>query len=598
MKRVQRILAGLMMVLILCQSVGAAGLLGDIDADGRVTAKDKMLLNRYAAGWNGYNVETRAGDIDKDGDVDTEDATMLSRYFAGYAIEGIGEKAIDATGFSVKPEITSGNTLRFTTDVSGTVYYYYLKNDVVPDKNEFIHYWNVGNFGASATVQAGMSTEIKITYTTHDYIAICVYDGERYYEPIVLLVDLETGFEQSPCYTNAQLQYIAEVPGTLYYCYTTNGSSVSSRQFREMYENTEWQYKGHTSVNVINGETDSIPVTESYREDYPYMVITMKDVDEKYYKPVIVNVDISGFVNVPYLVESAEDILLHLSTKYDGTVFYYWGNSRVAPDTLDYDELYETAEYKGKITVTANEHFSIKIADQGTINDGFVVIQFADANRCHTPVLLPNKPLDVNGFAVKPYVAVAGEVSFEPQITGTVYWYMCDTNESVSEDTFMTEYDACNDMLKGKTNVTKNSYSSVFYDSAFPYIVLMLVDGSGNNYQPMIVQDVGDGFAVAPYCDIDNKQIIFQTTGRGRVYYYHSIATGAYTETIDGFWKSYNRNTGSSTTTYGDVDTISFENINTSAYTGMMLLFVDSDNMEYHPVYVSISTESSLSSVG
>lgn len=596
MKRMRRILAGLVTILMVCQSVGAAGLLGDVDGDGNVTAKDKMLLSRYVAGWEGYEVKTDTGDIDRDGDVDTEDAALLSQYFAGYAIEGIGEKAIDVTGFALKPEITSGNTLRFTTDVSGTVYYYYLKNDVAPDKEDFIHYWNSGNFGDYTTVQAGISTEIKITYTTHDYITLCVYDGKQYYEPVVLLVDLETGFEKDPYYENEDIQYIAEVPGTLHYYYTTDGTAVSAKQFQMTYDNMAWQYKGYTSINVIDGETNSMPVIESYREEYPYMVIALEYLEGKYYKPVVVNVDVSGFVNVPYLLESDEDVLLNLTTKYDGTVYYYFTNTRVAPDTLDYNEMYETAEYKGSYAVTANERFSIKIADQGTVNDRYVVVQFESAIRRHVPVLLPNEPIDVTGFATKPYMAAADEVSFKPRITGTVYWYVSDSDDGVSADTFMAKYDDADDTQRGQLDVTKNYYASITVDRDISYIVFMLMDNSGNYYQPVIVESIGDGFTIAPYCDSSNKQVVYQTSGRGRVYYYYSIATSAYSETIEEFWKSYSRNVCSSTATTGALDSISFASISTNTYRGMMLLYVDSNNVEYYPVYVDLSLGTGFSS--
>lgn len=94
MKRIGKALAGVLAAVFLGQAVLAAPLLGDVDGDGAVTAKDKMTLARYADGWEGYNIDEDAGDIDRDGDVDAEDAQRFGRYFAGYADDwGIGDAA-------------------------------------------------------------------------------------------------------------------------------------------------------------------------------------------------------------------------------------------------------------------------------------------------------------------------------------------------------------------------------------------------------------------------------------------------------------------------------------------------------------------------
>ena len=147
MKRIGKALAGVLAAVFLGQAVLSAPLLGDVDGDGAVTAKDKMALARYADGWEGYSIDEDAGDIDRDGDVDAEDAQRFGRYFAGYQEEyGIGEVAVDPTGFSVKPAATSNDTVTFIPAVDGTVYYYYLRNEVAPDKDDFINYWNVFNF--------------------------------------------------------------------------------------------------------------------------------------------------------------------------------------------------------------------------------------------------------------------------------------------------------------------------------------------------------------------------------------------------------------------------------------------------------------------
>jgi len=92
MKRICKAIAGMLAAVFMGQAVSAAPLLGDVNGDGSVTAKDKMTLARYADGWEGYSIDEDAGDIDRDGDADAEDAQRFGRYFAGYQEEyGIGE---------------------------------------------------------------------------------------------------------------------------------------------------------------------------------------------------------------------------------------------------------------------------------------------------------------------------------------------------------------------------------------------------------------------------------------------------------------------------------------------------------------------------
>ena len=61
--------------------------IGDVNADGNVTAKDRMILVRYLAGWDGYDKQILswdAADIDKNGSVTAKDRMILVRYLAGW----------------------------------------------------------------------------------------------------------------------------------------------------------------------------------------------------------------------------------------------------------------------------------------------------------------------------------------------------------------------------------------------------------------------------------------------------------------------------------------------------------------------------------
>ena len=60
---------------------------GDINNDTKVNAQDKAILNRYLAGWEGYEamiLNWDAADIDGSGDVTGRDKAILNRYLAGW----------------------------------------------------------------------------------------------------------------------------------------------------------------------------------------------------------------------------------------------------------------------------------------------------------------------------------------------------------------------------------------------------------------------------------------------------------------------------------------------------------------------------------
>lgn len=65
-------------------------LLGDVNGDGVVNAKDVTYLKRYNAKWSGYSVDLSVGDVNKDGSINAKDVTFLKRCnakWAGYTLE-------------------------------------------------------------------------------------------------------------------------------------------------------------------------------------------------------------------------------------------------------------------------------------------------------------------------------------------------------------------------------------------------------------------------------------------------------------------------------------------------------------------------------
>ena len=60
---------------------------GDVDGDGRITPRDRLILTRWLAGWAEYDgiIDREAADVNEDGSVTAADRMILARYLAGYS---------------------------------------------------------------------------------------------------------------------------------------------------------------------------------------------------------------------------------------------------------------------------------------------------------------------------------------------------------------------------------------------------------------------------------------------------------------------------------------------------------------------------------
>ena len=60
---------------------------GDMNGDGQVNNRDAMILDRFVAGWAGYDsfiLDMDAADINNDGQVNNRDAMIMDRFVAGW----------------------------------------------------------------------------------------------------------------------------------------------------------------------------------------------------------------------------------------------------------------------------------------------------------------------------------------------------------------------------------------------------------------------------------------------------------------------------------------------------------------------------------
>lgn len=524
----------------------------------------------------------------------------LTANFGGTVFSG---SSADDNGFTSVPYMSADETYNYvniTPNVSGQVYYYYTNVNYVPSAGEFESMYGMANYSGSFSV-AGNKTYMEKakefdSVKSFDYVVVQLVSGQRNYAPVQINNNPATGsgFLTDPYFNGSEIRFQADLAGTVYYYYSEAVETINIVEFLNGYADAGSSLRG--SMNVRADENGTISLSASSLNNYPYVIIAMQNSSGQYYAPVIVSAGDNGFTDVPTITTLGT---IAYKTNTNGTMYYYYTDDDKLPTPTEMVSNYKREAGYGTVRVYKNTaatlQYDLDLADKYE----YMVFCIQDSeNNLLTPYLLQVHM--ETGFSVDPYVSATNEISFKPYSNGTVYWYLSKSNTSVSATDFMSSYNSSGSARCGRVSVTRNNYGSITFNASYaqsyPYIVVMLQNSEGDSFQPVVVDiknTTNTGFTLAPYCDLTNKNVSFMAKGTGRVYYYYSIATSAYSETIDEFWASYNRNTGSSTATYGSIDSISFDNISTSTYRGMMLLFVDSDNNEYYPVYVPLTTDGS-----
>ena len=88
-------------------AASAARMLGDVNEDAAVNAKDVTILRRYIAKGYDVTIDERVGDTSRDGDVGPKDVTTLRRYLAGGYGVVLGELA-EVKQMSYTDAVTGG----------------------------------------------------------------------------------------------------------------------------------------------------------------------------------------------------------------------------------------------------------------------------------------------------------------------------------------------------------------------------------------------------------------------------------------------------------------------------------------------------------
>ena len=532
---------------------------------------------------------------------------IASGLTANFASEPYTGSSDDQASFSMMPYMTEDNDqyyLNVTPDVSGRVYYYFTNLSHVPTAGEFDATYAAATYRDNFYVQSGKNySEVTIDSAQakkYDYVIVQLVTDSRSYAPVIIdnTPTSGTGFAVDPYFDGSDITYTADISGTVYYYYSKDGEDISSSQFQTGYRNADNAMKGTKDAN--SGRTGTIQLTERYLENYPFVIVVLKNLNDQYFKPIVIAAGDNGFSEEPEITTLGT---IEFKTSVTGTLYYYYAKDDMMPTPNEFANDWRTEYGRGSMDVTRNRNASLKYETSYTDRYPYMVFCIKNSEGDYlTPFVLR---IDHDtGFSVEPYISGNEEISFRAEHGGTVYWFFTKYNSVPSMDDFMDEYYETVSARRGYKIVNSTSMQTSFsFDASFveqyPYIAIMLVDTSENTYQPVLVDvknTTATGFSEDPFCDLTENAVYFKAAQSGTIYYYFSRTSNPYNESSEDFWISYGDATSGYYGSYPvstSFDYIPFADVDTKYYPGIVLMLVDEHDHEFYPVYVSLTRDGS-----
>ncbi len=456
----------------------------------------------------------------------------LSASFGGATYTGTSAAA---DVFELYPFATLNDDYHYVNLIcseSGSVSYYFTNDEALPSASDFDVKHAESDYAGGFDVVRGKYVSGK-TYTNaavkkYSYIVLQLQIDNEVYAPVIISNNVATdaGFKTAPHVdpeNSMKITLQTSITGTLYWFYTNEGNSFTQMQFLEEYDNTESALRGEQTLTA--NKTVTCTLEEKYTKNYDYVAFMYQSASGLYYLPVIVTVGDNGFISTPAI----EDLgIISFKTSVNGTLYYYYSDTDVLPTAKNFLTEYNAAALRKSVEVKKNITGEIKY-DLSQIEDyPYMIFAVRTAGGDFlAPVALS---IDLTtGFRKLP-TSVEGEyVTFKTEHTGTIKWYYTNDNDTVKIEDFNEAYElAIPKITSGTIKVSANVTSEInFNDSAasYKYMVLMLVDESGNEYFPVIVElgisSIG-GFKTTPF--INGNAVYGEVDTAGEVWYYFTTS--------------------------------------------------------------------------
>lgn len=437
--------------------------------------------------------------------------------------------------FVTAPYATSDGSkysINVMTSVGGTVKVYYTNEKNVPTTTEFEYIHSGSKYAYKFSVKANeltSKTTVDVaTGSKYKYVVVQLVSGPTKYKPVVISNSVlqGNGFNTEPEFIakTYDISINPEADSTIYWYYSTDGSVLSQGQFLLNYEKTEKALKG---TMIAKGDKETLlSINSIYTKTYSFVCIMAADAADNYYAPVVVSVGDSDFTLSPELY-TADSI--SCTPGVTGTLYYYFSKSASLPSKKDYINKYNATSYRNKLSVKANEEVIFTFNSDLTEGYPYIIFALADANgNFSQPCALYAK--SNTGFTSNPSLIGNNTVEFTAPESGTVVYYLSETNRVPESGEFMEIYEGVSSNLRGTMDVSGGKAATIKYDGdyvvAYPYMMIMFVTKKNVKYFPTVVAlknqtDYSAVYATDPTHD-GKGTVSFVTNFSGYIYYFFS----------------------------------------------------------------------------
>jgi len=385
-------------------------------------------------------------------------------------------------GFTTEPAISTLGTIEFVANVKGTLYYYYSDSDEVPMPSDYNTMWKSADRSAladSASIVKGAVGSILYDINKsarYPYLILCVKgDSGNYFTPVVVKIDIDTGFSVAPYFTSStEISFKGEQAGIVYWFFTNSSTLPSMKDFISIWNSTASGRRGSVTCQYA-ANYYNFTFNADHVNNYPYIAIMMVDMEDNLYQPVLVNVKQStdtGFSTAPSC--NAGNSLVYYKTDESGTVYYYLSRSSTPHnDTVSefwtrYDGTPTTL--RGSVPATGGSLGYIDFSSVDTTNYPGVVLMFNDnENNEHYPVYVSllegDASYDSVGITLKRVTDSA--VTVASTVNGTIY-YMFSNDTTRPSAAMIINYS------DGTVSITANGTANIATNNDYKYMYIYM----------------------------------------------------------------------------------------------------------------------------
>lgn len=455
-----------------------------------------------------------------------------NRKYAPVLLKNHGETG---TGFSTEPYLDDALTIKFKAANSATLYWFYADDGKKLNSLEFLTAYENKESALkgqnSVTNVKSFTCSLKEKYLeNYSYVAFMLKTStDAYYVPVVVAVG-DNGFASVPTVkTPGVITFKSNISGDIYYYYSKTADLPAADKFKSEYNSAKYSHNDSVSKN----STREIKYDVDYAEDYPYMVMALRNDDGDYLQPVLVDINFTtGFENAPSIKNSTE---IRFRTEDSGTVKYYYTKDSGAPTVEDFNKNYndQSSKYRGSMKVS-DMYETIKYNPSYAVTYPYMAIMYIDNDgKDYSPVIVELNATQNTGFMIAPY-AEDGKVYFRTEEDGEVWYFYSKDSDTVAPEDFKDYFDYEPNARRGTESTSKGSLESFSYDEdvlkKYPYIVLAFTEDDENpDFAFPFVLDVsqsemsnaGSGLDVGDPDEEDND-VRVEALYDGKLYWYRT----------------------------------------------------------------------------